>query len=186
MQVICTAVSKAAALSPTKTTIKEIGERLGLEARMIGKCQVPSYCPLPRSPPPPAARLPRALPPPSCVCSQARFDALTDGEWEQLFEDRASERSDKTDLRWVELATSFWTTPDLASADGEAYNFVRRSERTHPRVRQRRACFAMPQPSAMLRGLLPVSLPSAATPPHGCPAAPRRERRPSATAPLVS
>ena len=51
-QVIASAVSKAAALSPTNTSISEISSKLGLSARMVSKCQ-------------------------------ARFDALTDGEWEE-------------------------------------------------------------------------------------------------------
>ena len=55
-QVIATAVSKAAVLSKTNTTITEIANELGLKRHMIGKCQ-------------------------------ARYDAITDGEWEELFDD---------------------------------------------------------------------------------------------------
>ena len=40
-QVICTAVSKAAVLSSTNTSIREIGAKLGLSERMISKCKVP-------------------------------------------------------------------------------------------------------------------------------------------------
>lgn len=91
-------MSKAAALSSTKTTIAEIGDTLGLDSRMISKCQ-------------------------------ARFDALTDGEWEQLFDERSSQRSDTLPKEWTDFALSFWTDEFLADADGSAYNFVRRSER---------------------------------------------------------
>ena len=38
-QVIATAVSRAAALSRTRTTITEIADELGLERHMIAKCQ---------------------------------------------------------------------------------------------------------------------------------------------------
>lgn len=77
-QVICTAVSKAAVLSPTNTSIREISRKLGLSEKMISKCKVSSPFLSRQSPifswPVPA---------------QERFDSLTDGEWEEIFDDHA-------------------------------------------------------------------------------------------------
>ena len=98
-QVITAAVSKAAAISPSHTTIKEIADALGLDPRTISKCE-------------------------------ARYDALSDGEWEQLFDDRQSVRSDTMDPEHIAFAVEFWKDEFLADADGQAYNFVRRSEKT--------------------------------------------------------
>lgn len=65
-----------------------------------------------------------------------RFDSLTDGEWEEIFDDHAKERSDKTPELWKEHARQFWTQPYLANEHGEALQFrasvreiVRRDER---------------------------------------------------------
>ena len=96
-QVIATAVSHAAVLSPTNTSIQEIGRGLGLDPRMIRKCQ-------------------------------SRFDSLTDGDWEALFDDRQAVRSDTLPVAWLDFVRQYWTDPFLADADGKAYNFVRRSE----------------------------------------------------------
>ena len=106
-QVIATAVSKAHVLSPSKTTIQEIGNELGLDARLIGKCQ-------------------------------KRFDALTDGEWEQLFDDRQKMRSDafgEAHPEWIEFCKLFWTDPFLTDEHGHACNFVRRSEKSSDEMR---------------------------------------------------
>lgn len=97
LQVIATAVSHAAALSPTNTSIEEIGRNLKLDPRMIRKCQT-------------------------------RFDSLTDGEYEELFDDRQAVRSDTLPEAWLDFVRQYWTDPYLADADGKAYNFVRRSE----------------------------------------------------------
>ena len=93
------------ALSPTRTTISEIGETLGLDRHMISKCQ-------------------------------RRFDQLDDGEWEELFDDRQALRSDIMDGTWVEFARKYWTDSFLADPEtGEAYNFVRRSEKMSDEMR---------------------------------------------------
>ena len=63
MTVVATSVSKAVALSRAQTSCREIGDMLGLDARLISACQ-------------------------------KRFDALDDGEREQLFDDRQAKRSD--------------------------------------------------------------------------------------------
>lgn len=102
--VIATAVSKAAAFSHTNTSTKDISEALGLNPRMVTKCQ-------------------------------ARFDALTDGEWEQLFDDHQATRSDKMSEVWRDFGLLFWTDPDLADEQGNALNFVRRSERMSDEIR---------------------------------------------------
>ncbi|KAL1507762.1 hypothetical protein AB1Y20_007372 [Prymnesium parvum] len=57
-----------------------------------------------------------------------RFDSLDDGEWEQLFDDRGTKRSDAMCEEWVEFAREFWTNPELANESHEAYNFTRRAE----------------------------------------------------------
>lgn len=81
----------------TKTSYKEIGEVLGLDARMIGEC----------------AR---------------RFDELrNDGSWEQLYDDRGAERSDKLGQAWREFAVLYWTDPNLG--------FVRASEVARDTIR---------------------------------------------------
>ena len=104
LQVIATAVSKAAALSTTNTTITEIAEKLGLDARMIGKCQ-------------------------------KRFDALTAGEWEEIFDDRAALRDDGMPQAHKYFALQFWTDPNLVNSKGEFLNFVRRSEKAGDEMR---------------------------------------------------
>lgn len=104
LQVISTAVCRAAALSKTKITFKEVGDALGLDPAMISKCQ-------------------------------ARFDALDDGEWEQLFDTRGARRSDQMREEWVEFARQFWEDPELADENDEAYNFTRRAEATSAVVR---------------------------------------------------
>ena len=59
------------------------GEALGLDSRAISACE-------------------------------ERFSALQhDGEWEQLFNDRAAERSDTTPVAWLEFALDYWTQDDL-------------------------------------------------------------------------
>ena len=45
------------------------------------------------------------------------------------------ERSDKTPELWKEHARQFWTQPYLANEHGEAYNFVRRSEKSSDEMR---------------------------------------------------
>lgn len=104
MQVITTAVSKAAALSRTHTTVKEIGDALGLNPKAISACR-------------------------------ARFDALHDGDWEELFDARQSYRCDHIDEEWVEFALEYWTEPDLFDENGEAYNFTRCAESASKVVR---------------------------------------------------
>lgn len=64
-----------------------------------------------------------------------RFDALTDGEWEEIFALRGAMRSDIMDSEWVEFALAFWTDPDLANENDEAYNFTRRAESASKVVR---------------------------------------------------
>ena len=103
-QVICTAVSRAAALSPTKTSVKEIAETLGLERHMIAKCE-------------------------------ARLEALSDGEWEQLFDDRQAVRSDTMDDAWHVYAESFWTDEEMLDESNNLLNFVRRSESMSDEIR---------------------------------------------------
>lgn len=66
---------------------------------------------------------------------QARFDALTDGEWEELFDNRQTQRSDQLPPVWREFALQFWTDPFLADQHGQAYNFVRCSERASDEIR---------------------------------------------------
>lgn len=104
MQVIATAVSRAAALAPSRVTVKEIGDALGLNPRMISRCT-------------------------------ERFDALTDCDWEQLFDDRGAERADKLPSEWKEFATLFWTDEMLADEQGSMYNYVRASEKKSDEVR---------------------------------------------------
>lgn len=104
MQVIATAVSKAAALSRTRATVKEIGDALGLNPKLISACR-------------------------------DRFDSLNDSEWEALFDDRQAIRSDKMDEEWLDFALEFWTEPDLADENDEAYNFTRRAESASKVVR---------------------------------------------------
>ena len=90
------------------------------------------------SPPPPLALLLRVLVvflTPFASAAQARFDALSDGEWEQLFDDRAAVRSDVLPELWVEHARSYWTDEFLADENGQAYNFVRRSEKQSDEMR---------------------------------------------------
>lgn len=67
--------------------------------------------------------------------SQARFDALDDGEWEELFEERGAIRSDKIPDEWVDFASQFWNDPELADEKNEAYNFTRRAESMSKSVR---------------------------------------------------
>jgi hypothetical protein len=102
--VIAAAVSKAAALSKTHTTVREVADALGLDQRMISKCE-------------------------------ARFNALTDGEWEQLFDDRQALRDDSLPKEWRDLALRFWIDPFLTDQHGQLYNFVRASERTSDEMR---------------------------------------------------
>lgn len=104
MQVIATSVCKAAVYSKTHTTIKEIGDALGLNPRLISECR-------------------------------ARFDSLTDSDWESIFDDRSAIRSDKLPEEWIEFATEFWTEPDLTDENNEAYNFTRRAESASKVVR---------------------------------------------------
>lgn len=66
---------------------------------------------------------------------QARFDTLLDGEWEELFDERQADRSDRLPKEWHEFALQFWTDPYLSDEYGQAYNFVRRSERTSDDIR---------------------------------------------------
>lgn len=66
---------------------------------------------------------------------EARFDALTDGEWEELFDERQALRADQLPKEWREFALQFWKDPFLADEHGQAYNFVRRSERTSDEIR---------------------------------------------------
>ena len=102
---LATAVSRAAALSSTRTTVAEIGDALGLERHMIAKCQ-------------------------------RRFDQLDDGDWEELFDDRQALRSDIMDKTWIEFVRKYWTDSFLANPEtGEAYNFVRRSEKMSDEIR---------------------------------------------------
>lgn len=104
VQVIATAVSHAAALAPSRVTVKEIGDALGLNPRMITKCR-------------------------------ARFDALSDCDWEQLFDDRGAERDDKLAPEWKEFARQFWTDEMLADEQGNMYNYVRASEKNSDDIR---------------------------------------------------
>ena len=80
-QVIATAVSRAAHY--TKTSYKEIGDALGLDSRMIGKC---------------ALRF---------------DELANDGNWEQLYDDRGAQRSDTTPKEWLDFALLYWTNQEL-------------------------------------------------------------------------
>lgn len=83
----------------------DVGKAIGLDRRMISKCE-------------------------------ERFLALqADGDWEQLFDDRCAERSDKLKDEWKEFALCFWTEETLADGYDNAYNFVRKSERTKDEMR---------------------------------------------------
>jgi hypothetical protein len=97
-QVIAAAVSKAAAISSSRTTVTEIANALGLDRRLISKCE-------------------------------ARYDALSDGEWELLFDDRQAVRSDTMDPEHIALALDYWKDEYLTDEKGQACNFVRRSEK---------------------------------------------------------
>lgn len=66
---------------------------------------------------------------------EGRFAALSDGEWEELFGDRQALRADCTSPEWKEFALQFWIDPFLTDAEGQAYNFVRRSERKADEIR---------------------------------------------------
>lgn len=59
---------------------------------------------------------------------QARFDSLDNGDWEELFDERGAARSDQICDGWIAFATEFWTNPELADENNEAYNFTRRAE----------------------------------------------------------
>ena len=56
-----------------------------------------------------------------------RFDALNDGDIEQLFDERAAERSDTTPDEWLEFAADYWKVDDLG--------FVRTSEKMSDEIR---------------------------------------------------
>ena len=66
---------------------------------------------------------------------QARFDALSDGEWDQIYDDEQKQRSDTTPDMWIDHARQFWTQPFLANEHGAAYNYVRRSEKSSDEMR---------------------------------------------------
>ena len=81
----------------SRTSYQQIGDALGLDAEMIGSCR-------------------------------KRFEALqNDGEWEQLFDERAAERSDTTPNEWLEFAADYWKVDDLG--------FVRTSEKMTDEIR---------------------------------------------------
>jgi len=84
---------------------KAIGARLGLNPELIGKCK-------------------------------ARFDSLVrDGEWEQLFEERGTLRSDMLPDDWKAHARAFWTDEQLLDVQGQPYGFLRSSERAKDQIR---------------------------------------------------
>jgi hypothetical protein len=58
---------------------------------------------------------------------QARYDALSDGDWEQLFDDRSAERADSLPQEWLNHALTYWTEEDL--------EYVRRSEKMSSAIR---------------------------------------------------
>lgn len=60
--------------------------------------------------------------------SKARFNALSDGEWEEIFDDRSNVRNDMMNEEWVEFASEYWSEPELVDENNEAYTFTRRSE----------------------------------------------------------
>lgn len=103
-QVIATAVSQAAALSVSNSSITEIASMLGLDRHLIAKCR-------------------------------NRYEALTDGEWQLLFDDRSAERSDRMDADWRAFAMQYWIEPELTDEQGNMLNFVRRSEKASDEVR---------------------------------------------------
>jgi hypothetical protein len=80
-QILATAVSKAAMY--TKTSFREIGDRLGLNERMISQCQT------------------------------RFDQLQNDGEWEQLYDTRGAQRSDTFDDAWRNFALQYWTDPEL-------------------------------------------------------------------------
>ena len=66
---------------------------------------------------------------------KTRYDSLTDGEWEQLFDDRQAVRSDKMNDDWRNFALQFWTDETMTDEHGNALNFVRASEKASDEVR---------------------------------------------------
>lgn len=80
-QILATAVSRAAHY--TRTSYREVGNYLGLDARLIGKC---------------AARF---------------DELQGDGAWEQLYDDRSRERADVTPPAWRDFALHYWTDDSL-------------------------------------------------------------------------
>lgn len=97
LQVLSTAVSRAVVLSKKRISVKDVGEALCLNPKMITECT-------------------------------KRFDALSDGEWALLFDERQAERSDKMDETWIDFALDFWADPYLTNENNEAYNFTRAAE----------------------------------------------------------
>lgn len=81
MTVVATSVSQAAMYA--KVPVKDVANALGLDARLISKCQ------------------------------ERFNALANDGEWECLFDDRCAVRSDLLDEKWVEHALLYWMDPDL-------------------------------------------------------------------------
>ena len=81
MTVVATSVSQAAMYA--KVRVKDVANALGLDARLISKCQ------------------------------ERFNALANDGEWECLFDDRCAVRSDLLDEKWVEHALLYWMDPDL-------------------------------------------------------------------------
>ena len=102
-QVVATAVSNAAARNGV--SYKEIGQRLGLSAEVIGKCK------------------------------ERFDELQNDGKWEQLFDDRGAVRNDALPEERKKFALQFWTDAELLNSAGQQYGFVRYSERAKDEIR---------------------------------------------------
>jgi len=102
-QVVATAVSNAAARNGV--SYKEIGQRLGLSAEVIGKCK------------------------------ERFDELQNDGKWEQLFDDRGAVRNDVLPEERKKFALQFWTDAELLNSAGQQYGFVRYSERAKDEIR---------------------------------------------------
>jgi hypothetical protein len=87
-------------------TYKAIGERLGLNPELIGKCKARFH------------------------------SLVRDGEWEQLFEERGALRSDRLPDEWKAHARAFWTDEELLHPTlGTPYGFLRSSELAKDQIR---------------------------------------------------
>jgi hypothetical protein len=101
--VVATAVSNAAARNGV--SYKDIGQRLGLSAEVIGKCK------------------------------ERFDELQNDGKWEQLFDDRGAVRNNALPEERKKFALQFWTDAELLNSDGQQYGFVRYSERAKDEIR---------------------------------------------------